>query len=54
MVWKEDLTFLQSVMVECQKAAKLIANETGCDQTAVGNSLFIEICFRIKANKQRR
>lgn len=46
--WKEDIEFEAQVMVECQKIARLIAQETGCDQTACGNSMFIECMMRIK------
>ena len=53
MAWKEDLDFLEKVMIECQNKAKSIAEQTGCDQTAVGNSLFIESVMRIRQNKSK-
>jgi len=48
MGWKEDIEFEAQVMKECQMIAIGISKETGCDQTSVGTSLFIEAMMRIK------
>lgn len=48
MGWKEDIEFESQVMRECQLLARELSKDTGCDQTSVGTSLFIEAMMRIK------